>query len=52
MARPRHFLLTIALFVLPALFVACGGGSDGGESPSTYAPGQKVSANNGSRADL
>ncbi len=52
MTRPRRFLLTIALFVLPALFVACDGGSDVGESPSTYTPGQKVSANNASRADL
>ena len=52
MTRPRHFLLTIALFVLPALFVACEGASDGGESPATYTPGQKVSANNASRADL
>ena len=55
MTRPRHFLLTIALFVLPALFAACDGGSDGsdgGESAATFTPGQKVSANNASRADL
>ena len=52
MTKPRCFLLTIALFVLPALFVACGSAPDGGESRSTYTPGQKVSANNASRANL
>ncbi len=52
MIRPRYLLVAIALLVLSSLSVACDGGSDVGESPATYTPGQKVSANNASRADL
>lgn len=51
MIHPGKYVLTIALFVLLALFVGCGGSSVG-ESTSTYIPGQRVSANNASRADL
>ncbi len=52
MALSRYLLTTVALFVLAALLMACNGNSGNGGSASAYTPGQKVSANNASRADL
>ena len=52
MAQAKFLVVTIALIVLATLLVACNGNSGSGESTSSYIPGQKVSANNASRADL
>ena len=52
MVKPGSLILSAAVFLMSALVVACGAGSGEGETASTYTPGQKVSANNSSRADL
>ena len=52
MAQARYLLSTVALLVFVAPVLACGDGAGDGESTSTYTSGQKVSANNASRADL
>ena len=48
----HRLLLSIIVVVLSAFLIACEGSSDSGGSPSTYTPGQKVSANNASEEDL
>ncbi len=44
--------LIIAMVVLSLVSIACESESGGGEAATTYSPGEKVSANNGSLADL
>ena len=49
-----RLLLPVALLLLSTLIAACGGDSGDGETATaaTFVAGQKVSANNASRADL
>ena len=52
MAHVRRLLFAIALAIVATMVMACSGESGDGGPASTYISGQKVSANNASRADL